>query len=197
MSVPHTAEKDALVAPLPPVIKEEPDVKPQRLHTTYQGLQSLLKWAGVGNEEHIITKVIRGNDPLSDYYADPEETREVIEIDKTSDSEDDLSKVSLVTDAGVEAEQLKATLQGLSNSHHTSAKYLGDLVKMVTGMSEHQLDDTVQRVASEMTAIQGWDYIMSWFDQKDIVTILVVGVHKYQEFEIMKGKHTQKDVTGF
>ena len=72
-SPPEEARKETLVGPLPPVIKEEPDVKPRRLHTTYLG--PLLKWAGIGNEEHIITKVIQGNDPFVDYYEDSKETR--------------------------------------------------------------------------------------------------------------------------
>ena len=179
---------------LPPVIKEEPDVKPRRLLTTYLGPQSLLKWTGTGDEEHIITKVVHGNDPLSSFYEDSEETWEEIIIEELSDSEDNLLEVSLDTDARVITEQLQATLQGLSDSHNATAKFLGDLAEMVTRMSEVQLDDTVQKVASQMMAVQGWDFVTGWFDRREIATTLAVGIQKYQEFEIVKGKRAETDV---
>ena len=74
--------------------------------------------------------------------------REVIEIEESLDSEDNLSEVSLKTNISVKAEQLKTMLQGLSDSQHASAKFLGDLAQMVTGISKAQLDNTTQQVAS-------------------------------------------------
>ena len=48
----------------------KPDVKPRRLATTYLGPPGLLRMIGSGDEEHIITRVIPGTDPLQDFEED-------------------------------------------------------------------------------------------------------------------------------
>ena len=51
---------------IPTIIKTEPgeDIKPKRLRTEIFGQKSLLRWEGVGDEEVMITRVQKGNDPL-------------------------------------------------------------------------------------------------------------------------------------
>ena len=77
---------------VPSVIKTEPgeDVKPT-LRTTVLSQRRLLQWQGTGDEELIITKVTKGNDPLANFYDDAEATQEIIEVEET-DSEDDLQR---------------------------------------------------------------------------------------------------------
>ena len=77
------------------VIKTEPgeDVKPT-MWTMVLSQKRLLQWQGMGDEELIITRVTKGNDPLATYYNDVEATQEAIEIEET-DTEDDLSEVSM------------------------------------------------------------------------------------------------------
>ena len=60
---------------IPSVIKAElgEDVKPT-LRTTVLSQRRLLQWQGTGDEELIITKVTKGNDPLADFYDDAEAT---------------------------------------------------------------------------------------------------------------------------
>ena len=125
---------------VPSVIKTEPgeDVKPT-LRTTVLSQRRLLQWQGTGDEELIITKVTKGNDPLANFYDDAEATQEIIEVEE-SDSEDDLSEVSMQSNGDINRAELKAVLQGLTNSHQATANHLSTLSTMVMGMTEEQVD---------------------------------------------------------
>ena len=156
----------------------------------------LLQWQGTGDEELIITKVTKGNDPLANFYDDAEATQEIIEVEET-DSEDDLSEVSMQSNRDVNKAELRAVLQGLTNSHQATANHLNTLSTMVTGMNEEQVDETAARVATELGTVQGWQHIVDSFDWAQIAIILVVGVRKIEEFKILKGKRAKDDVTPF
>ena len=178
------------------VIKTEPgeDVKPT-MRTTVLSQKRLLHWQGTGDEE-LITRVTKGNDPLATYYNDDEATQEAIEIEET-DTEDDLSEVSMLSHGDVDKAELRAALQGLTDSHRATANHLSALSTMVTGMTEEQVDETTARVATELGAVQGWQHITQSFDRAQIALVLTVGVRKVQEFEILKGKRAKNDVTPF
>ena len=156
----------------------------------------LLQWQGTGNEELIITKVTKGNDPLANFYDDAEATQEIIEVEE-SDSEDDLSEVSMKSNGDINRAELKAVLQGLTSSHQATANHLSTLSTMVTGMTKEQVDETAARVATELGTVQGWQHIVDSFDRAQIAIILAVGVRKIEEFEILKGKRAKDDVTPF
>ena len=179
------------------VIKTEPgeDVKPT-MQTTVLSQQRLLQWQGTGDEELIITRVTKGNDPLATYYNDVEATQEAIEIEET-DSEDDLSEVSMQSHGDISKAELKAALQGLTDSHRATANHLSALSTMVTGMTEEQVGETTASVATELGAVQGWQHITQSFDRAQIALVLAVGVRKVEEFEILKGKRAKNDVTPF
>ena len=182
---------------VPSVIKTEPgeDVKPT-LRTTVLSQRRLLQWQGISNEELIITKVTKGNDPLANFYDDAEATQEIIEVEET-DSEDNLSEVSMQSNGDVNKAELRAVLQGLTNSHQATANHLSTLSTMVTGMNEEQVDETAARVATKLGVVQGWQHIANSFDRAQIAIILVVGVRKLEEFEVLKGKRAKDDVTPF
>ena len=179
------------------VIKTEPgeDVKPT-LRMTVLNQRRLLQWQGTGNEELIITKVTKGNDPLANFYDDAEATQEIIEVEE-SDSEDDLSEVSMQSSGDVNRAKLRAVLQGLTNSHQATANHLSTLSTMVTGMTKEQVDEMAARVATELGAVQGWQHIVDSFDCAQIAIILAVGKRKIEEFKILKGKRAKDDVTPF
>ena len=179
------------------VIKTEPgeDVKPT-MQTTVLSQKRLLQWQGTGDEELIITRVIKGNDPLATYYNDVEATQEAIEIEET-DTEDDLSEVSMQSHGDISKDKLKAALQGLTDSHRTTANHLSALSTMVTGMMEEQVGETTASVETELGAVQGWQHITQSFDHAQIALVLAVGVRKVEEFEILKGKRAKNDVTPF
>ena len=169
------------------VIKTElGDVKPT-MQTTVLSQKRLLQWQGTGDEELIITRVTKGNDPLATYYNNDEATQEAMEIEET-DTEDNLSEVSMQSHGDVNKAELKAALQGLTDSHRATANHLSALSTMVTGMTEEQVDETTARVATELGAVQGWQHITQSFDRAQIALVLAVGVRKVEEFEILKGK---------
>ena len=179
------------------VIKTEPgeDIKPT-MRTTVLSQKRLLQWQGTGDEELIITRVTKGNDPLATYYNDVEATQEAIEIEET-DTEDDLSEVSMQSHGDISKAELKAALQGLTDSHLATANHLSALSTMVTGMTEEQVGETTASVATELGAVQGWQHITQSFDRAQIALVLAVGVRKVEEFEILKGKRAKNDVTPF
>ena len=106
------------------VIKTEPgeDIKPT-MRTTVLSQKGILQWQGTGDEELIITRVTKGNNPLATYYNDVEATKEAIEIEET-DSEDDLSEVSMQSHGNISKAELKGVLQGLTDSHRATANHL-------------------------------------------------------------------------
>ena len=159
---------------VPSVIKTEPgeDVKPT-LRTMVLSQRRLLQWQGTGNKELIITKVTKGNDPLANFYDDAEATQEIIKVEET-DSEDDLSEVSMQPNRDVNKVELRAVLQGLTNSHQATAHHLSTLSTMVTGMTKEQVDEMAARVATELGAVQGWQHIANSFDWAQIAIILAV-----------------------
>ena len=147
----------------------------------------LLQWQWTSNKELIITKVTKGNDLLANFYDDTEATQEIIEVEET-DSEDDLSEVSIQSNRDVNRAELKAVLQGLMNSHQATTNHLSTLSTMVMGMTKEQVDEMVARVATELGTVQGWQHIVDSFDNAQIAIILTVGIRKIEEFEILKGK---------
>ena len=179
------------------VIKTEPgeDIKPT-LRTMVLSQRRLLQWQGTGDEELIITKVTKGNDPLANFYDDAETTQEIIEVEET-DSEDDLSEVSMQSNGDINRAELKAVLQGLTNSHQATVNHHSTLSTMVMGMTKEQVDEMVARVATELGAVQGWQHIVDSFDHAQIAIILVVGIRKIEEFKILKGKRAKDDVMPF
>ena len=179
------------------VIKTEPgeDVKPT-MQTTVLSQKRLLQWQGTGDEELIITRVTKGNDPLATYYNDVEATQEAIEIEEM-DSEDDLSEVFMQSHGDISKAELKAALQGLTDSHRATANHLTALSTMVTGMMEEQVGKTTASVATELGAVQGWQHITLSFDRAQIALVLAVGVRKVEEFKILKGKRAKNDFTPF
>ena len=183
---------------VPTVIKTEPgeDVKPKRLCIEIFGQKSLLRWEGTGDEEVVITRVQKGNDPLATYYEDPADTQQIVEVDEM-DSEDNLSVVSLQSEGDVNKEELKSVLHCLAQSHQATANHLGTLSTMVTGMNEDTMGDTASRIASEMGAIQGWHHVVGLFDRSQIALVLAVGVRRVEEFEILKGLRPKDEITPF
>ena len=179
------------------VIKTEPgeDVKPT-MQTTVLSQKRLLQWQGTGDEELIITRVTKGNDPLATYYNDVEATQEAIEIEET-DTEDDLSEVSMQSHGDISKAELKAALQGLTDSHWATANHLSALSTMVTGMMEEQVGETTASVATELGVVQGWQHITQSFDRAQIALVLAVGVRKVEEFKILKGRRAKNDITPF
>ena len=55
----------------PPEVDIKPDIKsPRRLATSYLGPPGLLRMFWAGDEDHFITKILPGTDPLQDFEED-------------------------------------------------------------------------------------------------------------------------------
>ena len=68
-------DKERMTAQQEPLAETEetetkPDVKPRRLATSYLGPPGLLQMIGSGDEDHIITRMVPGMDPIQDFEDD-------------------------------------------------------------------------------------------------------------------------------
>ena len=94
------------------------DIKPRRLATTYLGPPGLLRMVGTGDEEHIITRVIPGTDPLQNFEEDDPSQFIVIDDDTDDSSDaDDLSEVSMTSAGGIGKQEFQALLSDVAAQH--------------------------------------------------------------------------------
>ena len=120
----------------------KPDIKPpRRLATTYLGRPGLLRMIGVCDDNHIITKVVLGTDPIQDF--DEDDPANVITIDhETNESDvDNLSEVSMMSANAMSSEELQGLLANVAAVQQKAAEAI-DAVAVRTGeMSTEQVGD--------------------------------------------------------
>ena len=179
-------------------VETKPDVKPRRLATTYLGPPGLLRMIGSGDEEHIITRVIPGTDPLQDFEDDNPSQFIVIDDDTHESSDaDDLSEVSMASAGGIGKQEFQALLSDVAAQHQRMVASLDALASRVKDMSVEQVEEAAVRVVSESGHMQGLEEITGIFDKGEVVLILVCGVHRYQEYQALKGKREDKDIISY
>ena len=176
----------------------KPDIKPRRLATTYLGPPGLLRMVGTGDEEHIITRVIPGTDPLQDFEEDDPSQLIVID-DDTDDSSDaeDLSEVSMVSAGGIGKQEFQALLSDVAAQHQRMAASLDALASRVEDMSVGQVEEAAVRVVFESGHVRGLTEITNVFDKSEVALILACGVRRYQEYQALKGKREDKDIISY
>ena len=183
------------------MVKQElEDVKPpRRLATSYLGQRGLLKMVGKVDEEVFVTHVQCGTDPLQRFHKDVPE--EMIDLAYSTEEEiedvDNLSEVSIESEGGVSADELKLLLGSISQAHQKLADTLDALNARVGDMSTMQVEDTVAQVASEITPIRGMDQVLKDFTREDIALILAIGVRKVQEYQFVKGLQEEKEISSY
>ena len=134
----------------------KPDIKPRRLATTYLGPPGLLRMIGAGDEEHIITRVIPGTDPLQDFEEDDPSQFIVIDDDTDDSSDaDDLSEVSMASVGGIGKQEFQALLSDVAAQHQRMAASLDALASRVEDMSVGQVEEAAVRVVSESGHVRG------------------------------------------
>ena len=176
----------------------KPDIKPRRLATTYLGPPGLLRMVGTGDEEHIITRVIPGTDPLQDFEEDDPSQLIVIDDDTDDSSDaDDLSEVSMVSAGGIGKQEFQALLSDVAAQHQRMAASLDALASRVEDMSVGQVEEAAVRVVSESGHVRGLTEITNVFDKSEVALILVCGVRRYQEYQALKGKREDKDIISY
>ena len=162
----------------------KPDIKPpRRLATTYLGQPGLLRMLGAGDEDHIITKIIPGTDPLQDY--DKDDPSELITLDyetEESSEVDDLSVVSMTSAGGIGKEEFMALLSDVAAQHQRMAASIDALTTWVENMSTEQVEEAAVHVTSELGHIRGLQQITDAFDKAEVELILTTGVRKYHEY---------------
>ena len=174
------------------------DVKPRRLATTYLGPPGLLRMIGSGDEEHIITRVIPGTDPLQDF--EEEDPSQFIVIDDDTDESsdaDDLSEVSMALAGGISKQEFQALLSDVAAQHQRMAASLDALALRVEDMSVEQVEEAAVRVVLESGHVRGLAEITGIFDKSEVALILACGVRRYQEYQALKGKREDKDIISY
>ena len=179
-------------------IEAKPDVKPRRLATSYLGPPGLLRMIGSGNEDHIITRVVPGMDPMQDFEDDDPTQTIIIDHDTDASSDvDDLSEVSMTSASGIGKQEFQGLLSDIVVQHQRMAASLDTLASRVEDMSVEQVDKAAVRVASETGHVRGLEEITGIFDKGEVALILVCGVRKYQEYQALKGKWEEKDIISY
>ena len=179
-------------------VETKPDVKPRRLATTYLGPPGLLRMIGSGDEEHIITRVVPGTDPLQDFEDDDPSQFIVIDDDTNESSDvDDLSEVSMALAGSIGKQEFQALLSDIAAQHQRMAASLDALASRVEDMSVEQVEEAAVRVVSESGHVLGLEEITGIFNKGEVSLILVCGVRRYQEYQALKGKREDKDIISY
>ena len=176
----------------------KPDIKPRRLATSYLGPPGLLRMIGSGDEDHIITRVVPGTDPMQDFEDDDPTQTIIIDHDTNASSDvDNLSEVSMVSAGGIRKQEFQGLLSDIAAQHQRMAASLDALASRVEDMSVEQVEEVAVRVASETGHVRGLEEVTGVFDKGEVALILACGVRKYQEYQVLKGKREDKDIISY
>ena len=179
-------------------IETKPDIKPRRLATTYLGPPGLLRMIGSGDEDHIITRVVPGMDPMQDFEDDDPSQFIVIDDDTDASSDvDDLSEVSMASAGGIGKQEFQGLLSDIAAQHQRMAASLDALASRVEDMSMDQVEEAAVRVVLESGHVRGLEEITGVFDKGEVALILACGVSKYQEYQVLKRKREDKDIISY
>ena len=191
-------QQEQLQATPQPGTSEEdvkPDVKlPQRLATTYLGKPGLLRMIGVGDDNHIITKVVLGTDPMQDFDEDDPADVIVIEHETDESDVDNLSEVSMTSADAMSGGELQGLLANLAAVQQKTAEAIDALAARTGEMSTKQVGDVAAAVVKEIGHIKGLHEITKAFDKSEVGLILAVGVRKLHEYQCLKGKRDEEDI---
>ena len=176
----------------------KPDVKPRRLATSYLGPPGLLRMIGSGDEEHIITRVVPGTDPMQEIEDDDPSQLIVIDEDTDASSDvDDLSEVSMASAGGIGKQEFQGLLSDIAAQYQRMAASLDALASRVEDMSVEQVEEAAVRVVLESGHVRGLEEITGVFDKSEVALILACGVRRYQEYQALKGKLEDKDIISY
>ena len=179
-------------------VETKPDIKPRRLATTYLGPPGLLRMLGSGDEDHIITRVVPGTDPLQDFDDDDPSQFIIIDDDTDESSDvDDLSEVSMASAGGIGKQEFQALLSDVAAQHQRMAASLDALASRVEDMLVEQVEEAAVRVVSESGHVRGLEEITGVFDKGEVALILACGVRRYQEYQTLKGKREDRDIISY
>ena len=112
------------------------------------GPPGLLRMLRSGDEDHIITRVVPGTDPMQDFDDDDPSQTIVIDYDTdTSSDVDDLSEVSMASAGSIGKQEFQGLLSDIVAQHQRMAASLDALASRVEDMSVEQVEEAAVRVA--------------------------------------------------
>ena len=105
---------------------------------------------GVGDEDHIITRVIPGTDPLQEF--DEGDPADVITIDHETDESDvdDLSEVSMTSADAMTKEELQGLLANMATTQQKVAEAIDTSATQVGEMTTDQVSQAAATVVAEV-----------------------------------------------
>ena len=132
---------------------------------------------GSSDEEHIITRVVPGTDPMQDFEDDDPSQFIVIDEDTDASSDvDDLSEVFMASAGGIGKQEFQALLSEVAAQHQQMVASLDALASRVKDMSVEQVEEVAVRVVSESGHVRGLEEITGVFDKGEVALILACGV---------------------
>ena len=143
---------------------------------------------GAGDDDHIITKVVLGTDPMQDFDEDDPANVIVIEHETDESDVDDLSEVSMTSADAMSSGELQSLLANLAAAQQKMAEAIDELAARTSEMSTEQVGDAAAAVVTELGHIKGLADITKAFDKSEVALILAVGVRKLHEYQCLKGK---------
>ena len=146
---------------------------------------------GVGDDDHIITKVVPGTDPMQDFDEDDPTNVIVIEHETDESDVDDLSEVSMALADAMSGGELQGLLANLAVAQQKTAEAIDALAARTGKMTTEQVGDAAAAVVTE---IKGLHKITKAFDKSKVGLILAVGVRKLHEYQCLKGQRDEEDI---
>ena len=162
--------------------------------TTFLGQPGLLRMIGAGDDDHIITKVVPGTDPMQDFDEDDPANTIVIEHETDESDVDDLSEVSMMSADAMSGGELQSLLANLAAAQQKTAEAIDALAARTSEMSTEQVGDAAAAVVTEVGHIKGLQEITKAFDKNEIAMVLAVGVRKLHEYQCLKGQWKEEDI---
>ena len=149
----------------------------------------------LGDEEHIITKVLLGTAPFQEYEENDPSQMIIIDYEMDdSDDVDDLSEVSMMSAGGITKEEFQGLLSNIAATHQKMAASVNALAAHVSDMSTEQVDEAAVAVTSELGHVRGLSEITGMFDKAKVGLILATGMCKYHKYQCLKGNCLEKDI---
>ena len=122
---------------------------------------------GVGDEDHIITKVLPETDPLQDFEEDDPSQTIVIDYETDASSDiDDLSEVSMTSAGGISQQEFQGLLSDIAAQYQRMAAFINALASRVKDMSVKQVEEAAVRVTSEVGHVRGLEEITGGLQQE-------------------------------
>ena len=149
---------------------------------------------GVGDEDHIITRVIPGTDPLQEF--DEDDPTDVITIDPETDESDidDLSEVSMTSADVMTKEELQGLLANIAASQQKAAEAIDTLATQVGEMTTDQVSQAAATMVTKVGHVRGLQEITQAFDKVEVGLILATGVRKLHEYQCLKVTREEADI---